>query len=365
MQSIQGLIDGSRALERAIHGEELSFNDGIELMSYPSIHMLGLVGDTVRSMKKGKTVTFTSSYYINYTNVCAASCPLCAFYRKESDADAYTLSVEDMVKRASIAVGMGANELHIVGGFHPRLGIEYYEDMIRAIKSRFNVTIKALTPAEVFFIARVTRNSVREVLSRLKAAGLDALAGGGAEIFHEEVRSKIIRGKCSADEWLSTAEEAHRLGIKGNCTMLYAHIEDDKHVIDHLIRLRELQKRSRGFLTFIPLRFSKENTELLESGMLKEYPATYDLRIIAVSRLMLANAIDNISVYWLALGKKLAQVCLCYGGNDLVGTAFAEEIYRAAGVKNVTTVEELVHMVREIGRVPALRDTFHNIVRYL
>ncbi len=358
------VVEYVRALDRALHGEELSFKDGLELMAYEDIYTLGSVADDIMRRVKGSTVTFTCSYYINYTNVCAASCPLCAFYRKEGDEDAYTLSVDDMVKRVSIAVSMGANELHIVGGFHPRLRLDYYEDMIRAIKSRFNVTVKAFTPAEVFFIAKVTHNTVREVLSRLKDVGLDALAGGGAEIFHEEVRSKIVRGKCSAEEWLSTAEEAHRLGIKSNCTMLYAHIEEDRHVIDHLIRLRELQKRSKGFLTFIPLRFSKDNTELLAKGMLKDYPATYDLRITAVSRLMLMNAIDSISVYWLAIGKKMAQVCLCYGGNDLVGTAFAEEIYRAAGVRNTTSIDELVYMIREINRVPALRDTFHNIVRY-
>ncbi|MCS6768606.1 MAG: CofH family radical SAM protein [Candidatus Nitrosocaldus sp.] len=359
-------VNASRALERALHGEELSYRDGLELMEYDDIHALGIAADAVRRRLKGDTVTFTCSYYINYTNVCAASCPLCAFYRKEGDDDAYTLSVEDMVRRAGSAVMMGANELHIVGGFHPRLGLEYYEAMIRAIKSRFNgVTVKALTPAEVFFISRVTHNTVREVLSRLKDAGLDALAGGGAEIFHREVRDRIVVGKCSGEEWLHVAEEAHRLGIRGNCTMLYGHIERGEHVVDHLLRLRELQKRTRGFLTFIPLKFSPENTELYEKGLVREQcPSTYDLRIIAVSRLMLAGAIDNISVYWLALGKKLAQVGLCYGGNDLVGTAFAEEIYRATGVRNATSIEELVHMVREIGRVPALRDTFHNIVRY-
>ncbi len=359
-------IYASKALERALNGEELSFKDGLELMEYEDIHALGMVADMVRGRLKGDTVTFTCSYYINYTNVCAASCPLCAFYRKEVDGDAYTLSVEDMVKRAGEGVAMGANELHIVGGFHPRLGLEYYEQMIKAIKARFKgVTIKALTPAEVFFIARVTRNSVREVLTRLKDSGLDALAGGGAEIFHKEVRDRIVVGKCSGDEWLQVAEEAHRLGIRSNCTMLYGHIERGEHVIDHLIRLREVQKRTNGFLTFIPLKFSPENTELYEKGAVREQcPSTYDLRIIAVSRLMLANTIDNISVYWLALGKKLAQVGLCYGGNDLVGTAFAEEIYRATGVKNATSIEELVYMVKEIGRVPALRDTFHNIVRY-
>ncbi|MEM4175781.1 MAG: hypothetical protein QXT56_06035, partial [Candidatus Nitrosocaldus sp.] len=172
--------------------------------------------------------------------------------------------------------------------------------------------------------------------------------------------------KCSGDEWLQVAEEAHRLGIRSNCTMLYGHVEKGKHIVDHLIRLREVQKRTNGFLTFIPLKFSPENTELHEKGLVREQCSSlYDLRIIAVSRLMLANAINNISVYWLALGKKLAQVGLCYGGNDLVGTAFAEEIYKATGISNATSIEELASMVREIGRVPAIRDTFHNVLRYL
>ncbi|GIU71489.1 MAG: dehypoxanthine futalosine cyclase [Candidatus Nitrosocaldaceae archaeon] len=355
----------SEAIEKALKNEELSYNDGLELFD-EDIFTLGFAADQLRRRLKGDTVTFTVSYYINYTNICAASCPICAFYRKKNDNDAYTLSIEDIINRAKLAVELGATELHIVGGFNPDLKLEYYEDMIRAIKNRFNnVTVKALTPAEIFFISKVTKNSVREVLSRLKDAGLDALPGGGAEIFHDEVRKHIIVGKCSGKEWLEVAEEAHKLGIKSNCTMLYAHIEEPKHIIDHIIKLREVQKKTDGFLTFIPLRFSPENTELYIKGKVKERSSLYDLKVIAVSRLLLANYINSISVYWVALGKKLAQVALTYGGNDLVGTAFSEEIFSATGLKYNISIDELANMIRSVNRVPAQRDTFHNIIKYL
>jgi aminodeoxyfutalosine synthase len=363
---LNSLVSGSRALERALAGEELSFNDGLELMNNDNIFLLGSIADKVRNDVKGDVVTFTASYYLNYTNVCAASCPLCAFYRKGKDPDAYTLTADQILERVNTAVQMGATEMHIVGGFHPDLELEYYENMMKAIKQKFpSVTIKAFTPAEIFFIARVTHNTVKEVLLRLRENGLDALAGGGAEIFHPDPRRQIVVGKCSGDEWLQVAELAHTLGIRGNCTMLYGHVERPEHVIDHLIKLRELQKKTGGFLTFIPLKFSPENTELQKKGLVNEpSSAIYDLKIIAVSRLMLANTINSISAYYIALGKKMAQVALAYGASDLVGTAFAEEIFKATGLTYSSTVEELANMIKEIKRIPAQRDTFHNIIRF-
>jgi aminodeoxyfutalosine synthase len=290
---------------------------------------------------------------------------MCAFYRKGDAPDAYTLTSQEIEKRVGAAKEMGATEVHIVGGFHPDLPLDYYEDMMRTIKKTHpEMNIKAFTAAEIFFIARLTHNSVKEVLSRLKAAGLDSMPGGGAELFHPEIRSKIVRGKCSGQEWLDTIEQAHILGIKSNSTMLFGHIEKPEHIIDHLIKLREVQKKTSGFLTFIPLKFSLENTELEQKGLVtSESASTYDLRIIAVSRLMLAKYIDNISVYWVALGKKLSQVALAHGGSDLVGTAFSEEIYRAAGKGTNSSVIELANMVKEIDRQPAQRDTFFNILQ--
>jgi aminodeoxyfutalosine synthase len=365
LQKSDTVAGGTPALEKTLAGEELSYTDGVQLMNEENIFLLGAAADKVRKKICGDTVTFVASYYLNYTNVCAASCPLCAFYRKGDENDAYTLSTEQIVTRSKIAAQMGATELHIVGGFHPKLGLDYYEKMMQAIKKEFpKITIKAFTPAEIFFIARLTRNSVKEVLSRLKAAGLDSLPGGGAEIFHPDIHKQIVIGKCSGEEWLDTARQAHELGLRSNCTMLFGHIEKPEHIVDHVMKIRELHKRTKGFTTFIPLKFSLENTELEQNGLVTaESPSTYDLRVIAVSRLLLADVLKNVSVYWVALGKKVAQVALSYGGNDMVGTAFSEEIFKAAGKETGTSIQELASLIREIKREPAQRDTFFNILR--
>ena len=362
---LETLIGESKALERAVSGEELSFQDGIELMDYDNLHLLGAAADISRQKLVGENVTFTASSYLNYTNVCAASCQICAFYRKESDDDSYTLTPEQIEKRVSAAKSIGATEIHIVGGFHPKLSLDYYESMMKIIKkSHAELKIKAFTAAEIFFFAKLTKNSVKEVLSRLKDAGLDSLPGGGAELFHPEIRPEIARGKCSGQEWLDTMEQAHNLNIMSNATMLYGHIEKPKHVIDHLIKIRELQKKTNGFITFIPLKFSLENTELEQKNkMTQECSSIYDLKVVALSRLMLAGVLNNISVYWVADGKKLAQVALAHGGNDLVGTAFSEEVYRAAGKSTSSSLGELVNLVKEIKRKPVQRDTFFNILK--
>ncbi|MCH8833206.1 MAG: radical SAM protein [Thaumarchaeota archaeon] len=362
---LEQLIGQSQALDRAISGEELSFNDGMELMNYDNLHMLGAVADDSRKKLVGDIVTFTSSYYLNYTNICAASCQMCAFYRKGNEDDAYTLTPEQIETRVASAKQMGATEVHIVGGFHPKAPLDYYEYMMRIIKSNHpELNIKAFTAAEIFYLSKLTKNSVKEILSRLKDAGLDSMPGGGAELFHPEVRNKIVRGKCSGEEWLDTIEQAHNLGIKSNCTMLYGHVEKPEHIIDHLIKIRDLQKKTNGFITFIPLKFSLDNTELeQEKQVTHECSSVYDLKVIALSRLMLAGVLNNISVYWVAYGKKLAQVALANGGNDLVGTAFSEEIYRAAGKPTNSSIQELANIAKESGRNPAQRDTFFNILK--
>jgi len=362
---LEQLIGQSHALDRAISGEELSFNDGMELMNYDNLHMLGAVADDSRKKLVGDIVTFVSSYYLNYTNICAASCQMCAFYRKGNEDDAYTLTPEQIEKRVASAKQMGATEVHIVGGFHPKAPLDYYEYMMRIIKSNHpELNIKAFTAAEIFYLSKLTKNSVKEILSRLKDAGLDSMPGGGAELFHPEVRNKIVRGKCSGEEWLDTIEQAHNLGIKSNCTMLYGHVEKPEHIIDHLIKIRDLQKKTNGFITFIPLKFSLDNTELeQEKQVTHECSSVYDLKVIALSRLMLAGVLNNISVYWVAYGKKLAQVALANGGNDLVGTAFSEEIYRAAGKPTNSSIQELANIVKESGKNPAQRDTFFKILK--
>ena len=362
---LKELIKPSSVLDRVLSGDELTYDDGIELMDYDNLYLLGAIADHVRKNVVGNKVSFVSSYYMNYTNVCAASCQMCAFYRKESDGDAYTLTAEQINARIDTAKKLGATEVHIVGGFHPKLEIEYYENMLTTIKKNHpDLNIKAFTAAEIFYISKLTKNSVKEILSRLKSAGLDTMPGGGAELFHPDIRDKIVRGKCTGNEWIDTITQAHNLGIKSNATMLYGHIEKPNHIIDHLIKIREIQKKTNGFITFIPLKFSLDNTELERDGLIKqESSSVYDLRIVAISRLMLANVLDNISVYWVAYGKKLAQVALSHGGNDLVGTAFSEEIYRAAGKSTNSSLIELAEMVKEIKRSPVQRDTFFNSVQ--
>ncbi len=362
---LKDLIIDSQSLDRAISGEELSYKDGLELMNYDNTHLLGAVADNARKKLVGDTVTFAASYYMNYTNVCAASCQMCAFYRKEGAQDAYTLTPQEIVTRVEIAKQMGATEVHIVGGFHPKLPLEYYEEMMKAIKkSNSQLNIKALTAAEIYYLSKLTKNSTKEILSRLKDAGLDSMPGGGAELFHPEIRGKIVRGKCTGQQWLDVIEEAHSMNIKSNVTMLYGHIEEPKHIVDHLIKIRELQKKTNGFLTLIPLKFSLDNTELEQKDLVNnECSSVYDLKIIALSRLMLANTLNNISVYWVAYGKKLAQIALSNGGSDLVGTAFSEEIYRAAGKATSSSIEELTTLAKEIRRTPAQRSTHFKILK--
>ena len=362
---LESLLGKSKAIDNVISGKELTFDDGMELINSDNLHVLGAVADLVRKKTVGDIVTFTSSYYMNYTNLCAASCQMCAFYRKGDEDDAYTLTPEQIEKRVAAAKELGATEVHIVGGFHPDLQLDYYEQMMSTIKKHHpELTIKAFTAAEIFYLSKLTKNSVKEILTRLKKSGLDTMPGGGAELFHPDIRGKIVRGKCTGDEWLDTIEQAHNLGIKSNATMLYGHIEKPEHIIDHLIKIRDLQKRTNGFLTFIPLKFSLDNTELeKEHKVEQECSSIYDLKVVAISRLMLANVLNNISVYWVAYGQKLAQVALSHGGSDLVGTAFSEEIYRAAGKPTNSSLLELATLVKEIGRKPEQRDTHFNTIQ--
>ena len=362
---LENLLGKSTAIDNAISGKELTFDDGIELMGNDNLHVLGAVADLSRQKTIGNTVSFTSSYYMNYTNLCAASCQMCAFYRKGDEDDAYTLTPEQIEKRVAAAKQLGATEVHIVGGFHPDLQLEYYEQMMTIIKAHHSeLTVKAFTAAEIFYLSKLTKNSVKEILSRLKNAGLDTMPGGGAELFHPGIRDKIVRGKCTGQQWLDTIKQAHDLGIKSNVTMLYGHIEKPEHIVDHLIKIRELQKKPNGFLTFIPLKFSLDNTELEKDHLVDhECSSIYDLKVIALSRLMLTNVLDNISVYWVAYGQKLAQVALSHGGSDLVGTAFSEEIYRAAGKPTNSSLIELATLVKEIGRNPVQRDTYFNTIQ--
>jgi aminodeoxyfutalosine synthase len=329
------------------------------------LHELGELADSI-NRRNGNTVTFVVNRHINYTNICASRCPLCAFYRDVGDSDAYFMRVEEVFEKVAEAIKMGATELHIVGALNPEMRIEYFEEIFGRIKSKFqHVIIKALTATEIHFLSQAGRMSIEEVLSRLQDAGLQAMPGGGAEILDDEIRAIICPKKLKADEWLQIMEIAHNIGLKSNATMLFGHIEKPKHRALHLYKLWQLQEKTGGFVSFIPLLFYPENTELAAAGLVKEKTNPVDiLKTIAVSRIVLRN-FHSIRAYWVALGEKLAQVALNYGANDLDGTIVGERVTHAAGAQTplMLHTDKIRGIVKGANKVPAERDTFYNILR--
>lgn len=347
---------------------DLSQEEVLEITRTLSLPEIMMMGDALASREVGDLVTYAVSYNINYSNYCAASCPICAFYvpakAKGKTPGGYELTVEEIRKEAMKAREAGATEVHVVGGFNPYLQIEYYENIFRAIKEVIpQATLKALTIPEYDFIARTTGNSLRETVSRFMDAGVDAHTGGGAEIFEPEIRRQITTPeKISGEKWLEDAKILHSMGLRGNSTITYGHVEELHHIIDHLIRLRENEKEQSGFLSIIPLKFSLNNTPLqkmkkvtMEASVLK------DIMVISLARIIAGSVIPNISVYWISLGKQVAQMALRAGGSDLVGTAFSEKVFGATDKHYEADVAALSSLVRQIGKIPAQRDTFYNI----
>lgn len=312
------------------------------------LHELGILA------QNDDFVTFSINAHINYSNVCETKCRICAYHRSKP----FTLPVDEVVKEAIIADKNGARELHIVGSHNPELGIEYFEEIFSRISSQCKATIKALTSAEVHYYAKKEKMSVREFLSRLRDAGLKILAGGGAEILVDSVRREICPKKCKSEEWLRIMRIAHEIGIKSNATMLFGHVESIRQRAVHLYRLRKLQDKTNGFLAFIPLPFHPEGTDF------KSRPSTIDiLKTIAVSRLVLPN-FRGIKAYWVMLGLEVAEIALNYGANDLDGTVGKEKIAHSAGAKTPTalSVDQILRIIRNAGKVPAERDAFFNIL---
>ncbi len=366
-----GTYDQSYWAERARSEKPISFREGMSLLEDLDTYSLLSLANSLTSEQIGDTVTYAVSYNLNYSNYCTASCPICAFYvpmslKGKSDRG-YELSIEDARKEIAKAKSLNVTEVHIVGGFNSDLPLEYYEELFSTVKKHLpNITLKTLTIPEIDFIARTTGNSIKEVVIRFKNAGMDAHTGGGAEIFDPEVRKQITTPqKISGEKWLEDAKIIHSLGLPGNSTMTYGHVEKWNHIVDHIVRLRDNQLEVPGFLSFIPLKFSPENTPLLKMKKVTgPSSAEKDLKVIALGRILAGEAIRNISVYWVALGKLTAQVALNSGGSDLVGTAYSEEVFGATDRTEGTTIEELNNLVTQIGKVPAQRDTFYNIKSY-
>lgn len=355
--------DVGDVLERALGGERLTLEDGVRLFKSDDIHAIGAVANEVRRRNNGNSTFYVVNRHINYTDICKNRCKFCAYSREENDPDGYAMPVEEVVQRAEgFYDAMKFTELHIVGGCHPSLPFSYYTEMLRALKSRFpSVHIQAFTAVEIAHIAENAGLSVSDTLAQLKAAGLDSIPGGGAEVFSESVRAAICPEKLPGTAWLNVMAEAHRQGIKSNSTMLYGHVETYHDRVEHMLAIREVQDLTGGFMTFIPLKFHPANTEL--SHLASKPGSIDDLKVYAISRLMLDN-IPHIKVFWIMLGLKLAQVALSYGADDFDGTVVEEKITHRAGAKTPEglMVQELVRLIEETGTVAVERDTVYNEV---
>jgi aminodeoxyfutalosine synthase len=347
--------------QKVLAGERLTAEDGLTLFQSHDMLGVGWLANYVREKRHGNICYFNVNRHINPTNVCVAHCKLCAFGRSPDAPGAYTFALDEIYARAAEGVAEGATEFHIVGGLHPDLPFDYYLELIRGLKQRFpQVHLKAFTMVEVHYYARLSKLSIRDTLVKMKEAGVDSLPGGGAEIFHPRVRRIICDHKVSGQMWLLIASTAHGLGMRSNATMLYGHVETLEERVDHLVRLRETQDKTRGFVAFIPLEFHPGNTALAHLPK----PTGLDaLKTIAVSRLMLDN-FDHIKAYWIMLTPRIAQVALRFGANDLDGTVVEEKIYHDAGATTPEglTRAELERLIRAAGRVPVERDTLYQPV---
>ncbi|MEW6573212.1 MAG: aminofutalosine synthase MqnE [Bacillota bacterium] len=345
-------------------GQRLDREDGIALFGSSDITGLGHLANMVRSRKHGEKVHFAVNRHINHTNVCINKCRFCAFSRSVTDKGAYTLSLEEIEEKARHAGYLGVQELHIVGGLNPELTLGYFEEMLSRVRAILpGVTIKALTAVEIDYLARRHNITVTQVLGRLKEAGLDCLPGGGAEVFAPRVRRIVCPQKIAGDRWLEIHAAAHSLGIPTNATMLYGHVETAAERVDHLLRLRELQDRTKGFMTFVPLAFHPRNTEMEKWG-LKPTTGYDDLKTLAVARLLLDN-FEHIKAYWVMIGPKIAQIALNFGVDDIEGTVIEEKITHSAGASTPELMArlELVELIKAAGCVPVERDALYNVIR--
>ena len=349
--------------EKVEAGQRLSFDDGMVLSEEADLFTLGELANLVRERKNGNFTYYNVNTHLNPTNVCVYRCNFCAFRADLKSSKGYVMSDEQILERAAEAEARGATEMHIVGGLHHQLPYDWYLNVVRIIhQAQPRLHLKAYTAVEWDWFSRLTGRSTRDILAEFKDAGLGSLPGGGAEIFHPEVRDKICEHKADAEAWLRIHREAHELGLRSNATMLYGHIEEARHRVDHLIRLRELQDETGCFQTLIPLAFHPDNTGL---SHIAKASILMDLRTMALSRLMLDN-FPHIKAYWIMLGIKTAQVALSFGADDIDGTVVHEKIYHDAGSDSPEelSVVELRRLIEEAGRIPVERDTlYHEVVR--
>jgi aminodeoxyfutalosine synthase len=355
--------------DKVLAAERLTAEDGLALFESTDLLALGALADWVNRTKNGDRVFLCANQHLNPTNVCIlrATCTFCSFARRPKEDGAYTMTLEEAFHEAALARDTPVREFHVVGGLHPKLRLSYYEDLIRGLKERHpGVEVKALTAVEIAHLARIEKQSVDEVLLRLRAAGLDTLPGGGAEVFSLGVRETIAKRKLVAEEWIAVHRRAHALGIRSNCTMLYGHVETFADRIEHLDMLRDLQDETGGFLAYIPLAYHPDHNELGEA-LGRQGTATTgfdDLKNLAVGRLYLDN-IDHIKTHWIMNTAKVSQIALHFGVDDLEGTVRRERIYHEAGATTPEgmTFAEIVRLIKDAGKRPVERDVHYNELR--
>jgi aminodeoxyfutalosine synthase len=342
-------------------GERLTLDDGLRLADSHDLPALGMMAHHVRERLHGDVVYYNINRHLNPTNVCYVGCELCAYADDPNAPGTWSYSPEECVELARRDWSPDVSEFHIVGGLHPRWKFPVYVEILRALKEAFpTVHLKAFTMVEIDFLAKLAKKSVPETIEILREAGLDSCPGGGAEIFHPEIREQIASKKMSAERWLEVSGMVHDAGLKSNCTMLFGHIEEPRHWVDHLVRLREQQDRTGGFQCFIPLAFHPKDTKFAH---LPGPDLATKLKCVAISRLLLDN-IPHVKAYWVMLGREIAQVALRYGANDLDGTVIDERVTFAAGgsAGKGMTVEDIRNFIRKAGLRPVLRDTVYNAI---
>ena len=352
-------------LDKALSGERIDDADAMALLQSHDLVSVGRAADELRNRKVDRgRVTFIIDRNVNYTNICHTDCDFCAFYRRPGDrSEGYLLPKSVIFKKIEETLSIGGTALLMQGGHHPDLGVDYYEDLFSSIKSRYRIHLHALSPSEIVHAARRSKLSVPETLVRLRDAGLDSIPGGGAEILVDRVRDIIAPKKVNTKEWLGVMREAHRLGISTTATMMYGHVETLEERVEHFRRIRELQDETGGFRAFFSWTFQDDGSRLVSLVPVEARPTSFDYLLTqAVSRIYLDN-MPHIGSSWVTQGKKIGQVALGFGADDLGSVMIEENVVSAAGTTHRTSAEELVHLIKSMGKVPVQRDTLYRDVK--
>ncbi|HXV34752.1 MAG TPA: cyclic dehypoxanthinyl futalosine synthase [Gaiellaceae bacterium] len=359
----RGNTQSGEILDRALAGERLADDDALVLLRSRDLVPVGRAADELRNRKVDpRRVTFIIDRNVNYTNICHTDCDFCAFYRRPGDRkEGYLLPKPVIFKKIEETLAMGGTALLMQGGHHPDLGIDFYEDLFRSIKERYRIHLHALSPPEIQHIARRSKLTVPETLTRLRDAGLDSLPGGGAEILVDRVRDIIAPKKTKSAEWLGVMRAAHRLGVSSTATMMYGHVETLEERVEHMRRIRELQDETGGFRAFISWTFQPDGTRL--AGQVTDYPTSFDYLLTqAVSRIYLDN-VDHIQSSWVTQGMKVGQVALSFGADDMGSVMIEENVVSAAGTTHRADTDDFVRAIRALGKVPVQRDTLYREVK--